>query len=448
MMNLFKRIMYINELKENRNSFHKTVRTVAKKIDDSFAMPSDVGLTPEEKDAVDAYWSRYRFAYPKIDYKSFATFKNRYGQFDVRHCPGPIRSKYFYQYFNTEGYMGALQNKCLLNKLFPGIKTPMNVVRYMRGFFYDKNYVWIKKSTAYRICMEELSKGNSLIFKPSNVGGGRGVTIIDAGSDSADMIIKSCLDNPHAAFVIQRLIKQNEFLNAFNDSSFNTIRITSLLYKGKVHVLAGLIRIGQPGSRIDNFSQGGCILGFDINTGKCNKWALTKKNERITELPSGLDLTQDFFVPNIDQLKKTVRKLHVQIPYLRLVSWDIGIDDSEEFTLIENNAMGMIQIHEAVTGPIFGELLDDLLDDYLLKKFYYTGANLSYTYREYDDHVEIESYDGKAVKVRVPDKIKGKPVTRILPNAFGNRIKKVIVSRTISEQSESVLLGVKKVDLI
>ena len=153
-------------------------------------------------------------------------------------------------------------------------------------------------------------------------------------------------------------------------------------------------------------------------------------------------------MPNIDQLKKTVRKLHVQIPYLRLVSWDIGIDDSEEFTLIENNAMGMIQIHEAVTGPIFGELLDDLLDDYLLEKFYYTGANLSYTYREYDDHVEIESYDGKAVKVRVPDKIKGKPVTRILPNAFGNRIKKVIVSRTISEQSESVLLGVKKVDLI
>ena len=75
-----------------------------RRLDNSFSKSDDIPLTEEEIFAIDAYWGKYKFAYPNIDYASFQAFKNRCGKFDVRHCPGAIRTSHFSKHFSDKNY--------------------------------------------------------------------------------------------------------------------------------------------------------------------------------------------------------------------------------------------------------------------------------------------------------------------------------------------------------
>ena len=101
-----------NITNENYNllSFYKSVDE-SRRIDNSFALEDDEPLTDEEKKEIDEFWGKYKFAYPNIDYKSFQTFKNRFGKFDVRHCPGAIRTHYLNKWFNSNAYMFQVKTR-------------------------------------------------------------------------------------------------------------------------------------------------------------------------------------------------------------------------------------------------------------------------------------------------------------------------------------------------
>lgn len=410
---------------ENRElkAFYDKV-SASRRLDNSFALNTDVDLTEDEIKRIDEFWGKYSFAYPEIDYKSFKTFKNRYGKFDVRHCPGAIKTRYLNSFFNNKDYFMAYQNKGLLRLLYPDVKMPRTIVRRMNGLYYDENYNHISAGEAIHIMLENLSqpkedgRAKRLIIKPSGLGGGRGVFFVDNEStyDSLQAGIKAL---GISAFVVQEFLTQSSFMAQFNPTSVNTLRISSLLYKGEVHVLAALVRIGKAGSDVDNYSQGGSLLGVDKETGICNSWAITHDHQRITTLPSGLKLDDEpIAVPEFEKIKECIRRLHYYNPYTKYISWDIALDEGNDPVLIETNHAGMTQIHEAVTGPLFGELTEELLDEYLLKRFCVQFRAESWICNEYHDHIEISKYDGSDTVIYVPKMIRGKRVTRILSKAF------------------------------
>ena len=129
---------YIQNINSNLIEFYKTV-DATRSLDNSFAMPGDEPLNEEEKKAIDEFWGKYKFAYPNIDYKSFQTFKNRCGYFDVRHCPQAIRTRYFNKHFRNNLYMEAGQNKAMLEMLYPNIAQPKTVVRRMCCLLYTSD---------------------------------------------------------------------------------------------------------------------------------------------------------------------------------------------------------------------------------------------------------------------------------------------------------------------
>lgn len=429
--------------------FHKQIAN-EKTLDSTFARPDDVDLTEDEIKEINAYWGKYKFAYPQIDYESFKTFKNRSGKFDVRHCPGPVRRFFFRKHFLNPSYQTAWQNKAMLQILFPNVAQPVTIVRRMAGIYYDRRYNPMSLDRAIDIMLEKAYEGTEIIVKPTNMGGGKGIFFVNKNSSYKS--VKANIENLGGrAFVAQEVIEQSDFMRAFNGSSVNTVRITTLLHKDKVHVLAALVRTGQEGSRVDNFSQGGSIIGVDIKSGKCNDWALTHDNDHITVLPSGLDLkAEPLIVPNFDKIKATVEKLHYIIPYIKLISWDIALDKNNTPTLIENNFAGMIQMHEAVTGPIFGELMDELLDTYVLEKFFVSFRTNEWVCDEYSDHIVLSSYVGTSKKVTVPAKIKDKKVTMIKSTAFSKSVKvdKIVVPKTIAQRSSAALKKIADVKTV
>lgn len=417
-----------------------------KEIDKMFSRPDDVDLTEEEIKQISEFWGRYSFAYPDIDYNSFKIFKNRWG-FSPYHCPPGIRVKILNQFLKDKNYSVCFQNKGLLQKLYPNVKHPVTIVRRCNGIFYDENYNIINHNEAVKRCLNALNSGVELIFKPSGKGGGAGVQFLGTGSTREDVVnaIKRIGIN---AFVVQHVLKQSSAMAKFNPDSVNTMRVTTLLRKGEVKVLAALVRVGAAGNRVDNWCAGGSLVGVDIKTGLCNTWALDKANNRIDVLPSGLDLSAEpFKIPNVEKVWKAVKAAHSQIPYIMLISWDIALDENDEPVMIENNFAGMIQIHEAVTGPVFGDMTKELLDYYLLERFKLNKAAFRYNYTEYHDHVVITKCAGFVRKWKVPASVNGKPVTQLLPGSLaGSRLTSISIPKTV-QFSKNDFAGKKKIKI-
>lgn len=385
-----------------------------RRIDNSFSTPEDEPLTEDEIKQIDDYWGKYRFAYPNIDYKSFQTFKNRSGIFDVRHCPGAIRTEYFSKHFVNQSYTMAFQNKALLSRLFPKVNMPKTIIRRMSGMYYDEDYNYISKGKAIEICKEFIELAGKAIFKPSGKSGGSGIVFVKKEELETGGVESAFKNMGINAFVVQEVLVQSDFMKAFNSTSVNTVRVTSLLYKEQIKVLAALIRIGKEGNKVDNYCSGGGILGLDVETGVTNNWAMSNDHRRITVLSNGLDLeSRKLEVPNWNKIIELVTQSHLSIPYIKMISWDIALTADNTPTMIECNFAGMIQIHEAVTGPLFGELMDKLLDEYLIEKFYLTKASEDFIYKEYSDYCIITDYIGDMNSCIVPDSLDNKIVGKI-----------------------------------
>lgn len=443
---LLRRILIWGRRQKRVRTFYRYFRldTRGKRIDRSFSRPDDVDLTADEVRQINEFWSRYKFAYPEIDYESFKIFKNRVG-FSPLHLPPGICSVFLRPNLVDPNYKISFQNKGMLARLYPDIRQPVTVVRRMNGAYYDEKYHKISLKKVLLICSQAIASGQELILKPSGMGGGRGIQFMN--NSDIEAIHEAIRDIGNTAFVIQHVMKQSPSMARFHAGSVNTMRITSLFHKGDVHILAALVRVGSGQNRVDNWCAGGSLVGIDIRTGQCLPWALMQDNSRVSVLPSGLDLAAEpVIVPNFRKACEVVRNAHYSNPYVKLISWDIALDESNEPVMIEANFAGMLQIHEATTGPVFGEHLKMLLDKYMQDEFFHRRATLNFNYQEYHDHIVITRYAGLGKNVRIPAAILGKPVTTLSAGCFptGKTIRVSIPENVSFSQEGQSNLIIKK----
>lgn len=413
----------IAKLEAERTAFYKKLDTQAKE-DRAFSTPDDEPLTTEEIAQIHEYWDKYKFAYPNIDLKAFEAFKNRFGRFDVRYCPQPIYRTFFYPNLVSSKYLTPFRNKTLMAFLYPDIPKPRTIARRMCGIYYNEQYEPIDKEQFIEICCTYVGQNERMIVKPGGSYSGMGVVVLDHTDTTRDVIEQILTkDMENQDVVFQEVLKQSPFMDAFNPSSVNTVRIITLLVHGKVTPISAMIRVGKAGSIVDNWHAGGSVVGIDINSGRCNTWALGHEMKHITVLPSGLDLeAQELIVPNFEKLKEDVTRAHYRNPYLEFRAWDIALDHENVPTFIECNHNVSLPAHEVVSGAIFGEFLDDLLEEYLLKKFYFRFATEDLICREYHDHIQIETYAGDDGMVVIPERMRDKPVTAISAKAFEGKM--------------------------
>ena len=407
--NIHKRInRYIEckEITEREREFDKRVANLARK-DQKFSKKDDIELTEEQKKEIDAFWKKYEFAYVP-NYDTFQIYMNRTGTFDPRYLPHGLRSQYLEHYMTDPSYRTAFQNKAYLAKIYDNIKQPVTVVRKIEGIYYDANYNRISLNTALKICLQRL-KTTEIVIKPSGRSGGAGVVFL---SEANEERLREEFKKIPKLMMVQEALKQHPFMNRLNPSTVNTVRVTTYLRKRQVVLLAAVVKVGSQGVRVDNYKHGGCILGICKN-GRSLPYALNVKMEKVTSLPSGVDVSETIQIPSFDKVVELAKEAHLQTPKMKLISWDIAIGEDGEPVLIEANYGGAIWMHQLVTGPLFGDLTEEVLDMYLLKKFYRIRANMDYTYKEYADHVEIIECTGLRKHEEIPEYIHDKPVTKV-----------------------------------
>lgn len=409
------------QFEEQRRRFYASFqRNEGKILDDRFAREDDEPLTDKEIREIDKYWGKYSFAYPQIDYKSFQTYKNRFGEFDVRHCPGNVEYGFFFKAWEKTPWAIPFQNKAMLPILYSNVHQPRTLVRRMKDILYNEDYQPISVHEAEDILLDFLreDKSHGIICKPNGRNGGHGIEFLRQENANRQNVRAVIAAMGERAFVAQELMRQSPAMARFNPSSVNTVRMTSLVWYGKVHILSAIVRIGASGSTVDNFCSGGSLLGMDPKTGVLNHWAMDQNKGKITVLPSGVDLSQKLSVPNYQGVVEAVKSMHYRVPYIRMIAWDIALDENDTPTLIECNFAGYYQMSEFNSGAIFKEHLDGMLDQWLVKLFSLPLATDSFVCDEYAKHIVIREYIGESTNVEIPKEINGKPVTGIDKNAF------------------------------
>lgn len=132
-------------------------------------------------------------------------------------------------------------------------------------------------------------------------------------------------------FLVQRCITQHHLQSTLHPTSINSIRMVTVrsLKDNKIYVLPSILRIGTNGSIVDNTSQGGVAVGFDLETGQLNEYGLQKPQFglRLDTHPNSRIRFSDYTIPFIKEAVEQAKYFHSFLD-LHSIGWDIAIGES------------------------------------------------------------------------------------------------------------------------
>ena len=204
-------------------------------------------LTTDEKAKVREVWKSLGFP---IRYDFFETCKTLVG-FDAYYLPESLYSPVLKGALNPIWSTYAYEHKGMYGFLLKNVPQPITVVNNIDGQLYDADYVPISFEAAVeKMCRFE----REMIIKPSlNSDSGHNVSKFRGNNRKG---IKTLLKNSGKNYIVQGVVEQHPALKAFNPTSLNTMRITSLYLNGKVSIISSIFRFGSPGSVVDNTGAG------------------------------------------------------------------------------------------------------------------------------------------------------------------------------------------------
>lgn len=306
----------------------------------------------EKKKAIDFFKP-----YIKIDPVFHAFYKEKTGEFNAENLPIDCYINYVDEYFNDRSASHILDNKCLYSRLFPGISKIEVIASRMGGFWYNGNMQIITKKQF----LEIIEKEKAVFVKAAtNSCGGKGVKFIEKDKLNE---MEEFLKNQKGDLVVQRPFVQHSSFAQLNTYSVNTLRILSLLTKEGVVFYSSIVRMGVGNTKVDNATQGGIFCGLE-DDGSLKETAYRLSGESFKVHPDNGMKFAGYKIVGLDKAKELILKAHPMVPYFRMVSWDIVIDEKGEAHMLEANfAKGSVNFHQLSNGPVFGTDTEKILNE-------------------------------------------------------------------------------------
>ena len=351
---LYDRIYYGTEINYTNVWRVHWCRQALRKI----SVPSDFYRKFREK--VVPYWRQYGIHVKPCWYKMTYYLT---GEVDPRYIPDDIHHKYIVPYFDDVVDIRVLEDKNLHSLLLPNVKRPETVFKRLRDGFWNDDFTPITREEAYARC----ANPGRYIIKPSrDTGEGLDISFFSSedGVEACEKLLRSY---EGIEFIVQRAIVQHPALSYLNPTSVNTFRVVTMVKDGEVSILSAILRIGGERSLLDNISRGGyqAVIRPD---GTLDKMAFTHRNNiqtHVDRTDAGV-VFEGYQLPSWDLLCDTVKQLALQLPHLKLLGWDLAVDELGDVILIEYNSdFGQNQEN---CGPTFGERTEEILDLVFHKK--------------------------------------------------------------------------------
>ena len=318
-------------------------------------------LTAEEKKQAVEFWAPY----VKIDPVFHAFFKEKSGMFCPDWLPTDVYINYIDEYFNDRNASHVLDNKSLYARLFPGIPQIDSVVSRMGKFWYDSQQHMISEAKMLSV----VEKEPALFVKAATQSyGGKGVQYIDSNEGNISQQFLQTVKKMPGDIVVQRPVRQHPVFARLNPSSANTLRILSLLTPDGVKVYSGVVRMGVGNTKLDNATAGGVFCGI-VNGKTLGNTAYRLTGESFKTHPTTQIVFDGYEIVGYDKAIELIEKAHPMVPYFRMISWDIIIDENGDAHMLEANfSKGCLDFHQLTKGPLFGEDTKKILDEVFGRK--------------------------------------------------------------------------------
>lgn len=332
-------------------SYRKKARARLKRMNGGYE------CSKEYKEIVVPFWKRFGLKPDKMWYQ---IFWDRTHEPDPRYIPDDIWYGEIVPYFSNSQFRRFGEDKCMHSVWFRNLKRPRTVIMNVAGVFYTPDFKPISAEEACSLCLKE----ETFLVKPSiDSGEGRLIRFFEKEAITPIEIMKTFCEMG-ANFIVQEVVKQHPVLASLNRSSLNTVRIVSFFFKGKVHILSSILRIGAEGSRVDNIGAGGyaCVIQPD---GSLSEKGVNHKAEWVEQINDGV-VFKGIKVPAFEEIVDIVKREHIKLAHFKLIGWDFSVDTAGEPVFIEYNVCpGSNQI---TCGPTFGELTEEVLEEVYIKK--------------------------------------------------------------------------------
>lgn len=313
-------------------------------------------LTKEQKKEIQDFYSNLLGYHIPLDYHKY--FTSRTGIYSKLYFPTSIYKTDIVGRLNVYPLKRAYTDKNISDIILPNIHQPKVFLKNMNGYFYFEGKP-VDRNDAIQLC----SNLGEVIIKPSLTGRGIGVskiTIQNGLTNLDEKSIQEVFDVYKEDFLIEELVHQHPLMTALNPSSINTIRIVTYRNDMEIVVVYTVIRIGRKDKPIDNESAGG-ISTIIYQDGTLGKYAYgSPGNDNIEFTDSGVRL-EGYMIPSFSNAIDMVKKAHYQLPYFKLMGWDIAIEEDGTPTMIEFNTTP--DLSQSANGPAFGEYTEMILKE-------------------------------------------------------------------------------------
>lgn len=296
---------------------------------------------------------------------------------DPRIVPEDLCHLFIEPVLNPTLYRHYYANKNCFDRVLPEGFCPATILRRIDGFFYDKDYKRLNtlndEALNDILCNNNLHK--KIILKlASDSNSGRGVEMYYKTSHNTwahddKTITLDYLNSFGKDLIIQEAVEQHEYLNQFNPSSINTLRLTTYrsVKDDTIHVLGAVVRIGAKGKVIDNAHAGGSFVGVNLDGTFCHN-VVNQYGQKQT-IFNGVNFERGYYYPSWNQVIEFAKQIANAVTHHRLLALDIALDSTGTPKLIEYNLMTFSPwFYQFTTGPAFGEFTDEIIEYCLAKK--------------------------------------------------------------------------------
>ena len=315
------------------------------------------------KDFIKSYKANFQRLNIKVNKDRIRLYLHINGNPDLNYITEEYYKYYIQPFLNLSRYSSTIfQNKAFIDflpKLFPELTGLFihNYIKKINGVYYDQNLNIIKNPEEI---IRELDSDKLVFKKVLDTGSSRGVQIFQKKNKTGFLEMKTHenLNNliiKEDDFILQQYIEQHPFLAQHNRSSVNTTKV--ITYRSvadeKVHVLHQYMRVGATGEYVDTLKKGGHIkINPDGNLKDfiVFKDYSTKKNPYPGKYPEN------------DKIINYSKILAKYFPYHRVLGLDFVVDKNSKVFLVEVNTGITPEATNILSGSLFGQFTEEVMD--------------------------------------------------------------------------------------
>ena len=249
---------------------------------------------------------------------------------------------------NTNGHYGACATLKPLNSMFFQAAEFPDLGSFVNGLLLDTSYRVYPpkyfKEMLFRDC-------ERIVFKADQTLRGEGIQFFEKTSFNVEDLEN--LGNG----IFQRYVDQHPLFNEYTSESVATIRITTAINdEGKVSARGSYLRLG---AEHDTHVQSATaiMIPVDLETGMLNDLGYHPDWTTTLSHPGSHKRFAKVTLPNYRKCVDVVTSLHLKVPFVRCIGWDVIIDNAGEVVILEwNGKHNGIKFTEATQGPSFTDM--------------------------------------------------------------------------------------------